>query len=129
MLALVDNLLSILQGAALIKNTRIVSYDETPAGQLEVKIRCRLPESYQFQVWLHQEMTSLDYAYQLFTSIPLLRWDNAPHYPSMSTSPHHFHDEHNRVSESPLTGKPSIDLIWVLAEVETWLKSKGVSVP
>ena len=38
MLALVDNLLNILQGASLIKNTRIVSYDETPAGQLEIKI-------------------------------------------------------------------------------------------
>ncbi len=123
--ALIDDLLNILHSTFLIKSTRIVSFDESPSGQLEVKIRCRLPESYQFQIWLHQDATSLDYAYQLFTDVPLLRWDNAPHYPGISTSPHHFHDENNRVSQSPLTGTPSVDLRWVLAQVETWLKSKG----
>lgn len=83
--------------------------------------------SYQFQIWLHHELVFQDYAYQLFTDQPLLRWDNAPHYPDISTAPHHFHDENNTVSESPLTGKAPPDLKRVLSEIEKWLKSKSAS--
>jgi hypothetical protein len=75
---LVDDVLEILQQHALVKTTRVVNYDETPSGKLEVKIRCDLPKSHQLQVWIHTEPESLDYAYQLFTTVPLLRWDNAP---------------------------------------------------
>ena len=102
--ALADELLKTLHRHSLVKTVRIVNYDETPTGKLEVKIRCRLVASYQFQIWLHHELAFQDYAYQLFTDQPLLRWDNAPHYPDISTAPHHFHDENNTVSESPLTG-------------------------
>lgn len=80
MQAIVDDILSILQEDALIESTRVVNYDETPAGRLEAKIRCQLPKKHLLQIWIHLEPESLDYAYQLFTTIPLLRWDNAPHY-------------------------------------------------
>lgn len=117
----VDDLLSLLRGHPLVQRVRIVNYDETPAGKLELKIRCRLIKSYQLQVWLHQEPTFLDYAYQLFTNRPILRWDNAPHYPHISTVPHHFHNEVGRIDESPLSGEPLKDLKDVLAEIERWL--------
>ena len=121
--ALVDDLLGTLRTNALVKNTRIVHYDETPSGKLEVKIRCQLPKSRQLQIWIHVEPEFQDYAYQVFTTVPLLRWDNAPHYSHLPTAPHHFHDERGRIHHSPLTGNIAQDLRTVLQEIADWMKS------
>jgi hypothetical protein len=123
MAAIADDLLNLLHQHVLVRNVRVVNYDETPLGKLELKIRCRLAKNYQLQVWLHHEATFQDYAYQLFTDYPILRWDNAPHYPQISTAPHHFHNETGQVGVSPLSGKPVEDLKIVLAEIEKWLAS------
>lgn len=119
--ALVNNLLKTLRGHTLVENVRLINYDETPFGRLEVKIRCCLSGHYQLQIWLHYEPNALDYAYQLFTERPLLRWDNAPYYPNLATAPHHFHDENNKVSESQLVGNVLQDLNVVLLEIGEWL--------
>ena len=121
---LVNEVLVILEQHALVNTTRVVNYDETPSGKLEVKIRCDLPKSHQLQIWIHTEPESLDYAYQLFTTVPLLRWDNAPHYEHLSTAPNHFHDEHGKVYESPLTGNIKRDLRIVLNEITEWMKAQ-----
>jgi hypothetical protein len=118
---LVDGLIKILQRHSMVKNIRVVNYDETPAGKLEVKIRCRLVREYKLQIWLHLEPNFQDYSYQLFADHPILRWDNAPHYPDIFTAPHHFHDESNKVGKSFLTGSIEEDLETVLLEVEKWL--------
>lgn len=127
MIAFVDGLVSFLRSHKLVKSLRIVNYDETPAGKVELKIRCRLVEAYQFQIWLHHEVDFQDYAFQLFTDHPILRWDNAPHYPAISTAPHHFHNENGEVTESPLTGRPMQDLKQVLGEIEKWLSKSTES--
>lgn len=121
---LVNEILEILETHALVKSTRVVNYDETPSGKLDVKIRCDLPKKHQLQIWIHIEPESLDYAYQLFTTVPLLRWDNAPHYEHLSTAPHHFHDEHGKVYESSLTGNIKRDLKIVLSEISDWMKAQ-----
>lgn len=127
MTALVDDLLSLLRGHPLVQGARVVNYDETSAGKLELKIRCRLSKGYQLQVWLHQEPTFLDYAYQLFADRPILRWDNAPHYPHIPTAPHHFHNEVGQVDKSPLSGEPLKDLKNVLAKIEKRLSKSAIS--
>lgn len=66
---LVNQVLEKLETHALVKSTRVVNYDETPSGKLEVKIRCELPKNHQLQVWIHSEPDALDYAYQLFTTV------------------------------------------------------------
>lgn len=87
MAALVDDLLNLLRGHPLVKSVRVVNCDETPAGKLELKIRCR-------------------------------------------TAPHHFHDEHDEVGESPLSGKPRKDLKKVLTDIEQWIsQSQRVTPP
>ncbi|MEZ4860528.1 MAG: DUF6516 family protein [Caldilineaceae bacterium] len=118
---LVEQLLSILHSHSLVRDVRLLNYDETPMGKLEVKIRCRLSAGLQLQIWLHHETAFQDYAYQLFTNQPIWRWDNAPHYPHISTAPHHFHDENGNVCESPLTGDTIADLNFILQESERWL--------
>ncbi len=121
MQAIVDDILSILQADTLVESARIVNYDETPSGRLEAKIRCQLPKKHLLQIWIHMEPESLDYAYQLFTTVPLLRWDNAPHYGHLANAPHHFHDEHGNVYDSPLTGNIKRDLKIVLKEISNWM--------
>jgi len=122
--ALVDDIVAILESHALVESTRVVHYDETPAGKLEVKIRCELPKKYKLQIWIHVEPESLDYAYQLFTTVPLLRWDNAPHYGQLANAPHHFHDAQGNVYDSPLTGNIKKDLKIVLGEINDWMQAE-----
>jgi len=122
--AQVDALLWLLRGHPLVHSVRIVNYDETPQGKVEIKIRCRLEQNYQLQVWLHLEPLFSDYAYQLFSLKPILRWDNAPHYPKLVTAPHHFHDDIRDVVASPLTGDLLADTSIVLVQVENWLESR-----
>lgn len=123
---LVRSLLIVLDDHPLVSQVKIVHLDETPAGWLEVKIRCRIAGELQLQIWIHHGVSALDYAYQLFTTVPLLRWDNAPHYPVLATAPHHCHDEQNNVTNSPLTGEPIADLALVLHAVTQWLERKNI---
>lgn len=120
---IVDDILEILESNDLIQSTRVVNYDETPSGRLEAKLRSQLPKDHTLQIWIHIEPESLDYAYQLFTTVPLLRWDNSPHYGHLATAPHHFHNESGRVSASPLTGNIKRDLKIVLKEITNWMSS------
>ncbi len=124
MQAIVDDILNLLEADALIEDARVVNYDETPSGKLEAKIRCLLPKKRLLQIWIHLEPESLDYAYQLFTTVPLLRWDNAPHYGHLDSAPPHFHDENGDVFDSPLTGNVKRDLKIVLSEIHKWMKEQ-----
>jgi len=123
MSALTDAILSLLRAHPLITSVRVINFDETPFGKVELKVRCRIVGKYQLQVWLHHEPGFRDYAFQLFTDRPILRWDNSPHYPNISTAPHHFHNQNEEVSESPLTGRPVEDLKQVMDEIEKWLSN------
>lgn len=83
------------------------------------KIRCHLlPAKYQLFIRVIQTPAEMVYSYQMFTDHPLVRWDNAPHFPDVSSSPHHFHDQHDAVHPSPLRGEVFADLEIVLAEVK-----------
>lgn len=120
--ALIHKVVAILDAHPLVSDIKIVHLDETPSGRVECKVRCRIAGEQQFQVWLHLSAHTIDYAYQLFASAPLLRWDNAPHYSKIKTAPHHFHDEHNNVDSSPLIGEPATDLPVVLDAIVQWLE-------
>lgn len=122
---LTADLLAILRRHPVVRTARVVAFDETPSGRVELKIRCRLQKGFSFQLWLHLEPASVDYAYQLFTHTPLLRWDNAPHYPKIASAPHHFHDAQNEVSVSPLDGEPAKDLPIVLAAIADWIEAQA----
>lgn len=125
MTSLVPDLLGLLRGQPLVQSIRVIEYDETPAGRTELKARCQLPNGYQLQVWLHGEPGSQQYALQFFSDHPILRWDNAPHYPEVTTAPHHFHDETGDVGASPLSGDVLADVLRVIMEIETWMSKRG----
>ena len=64
----------------------------------------------------------VDYAYQLFTDVPLVRWDNKEEFRHLATYPHHHHDAQGHVRPSPLGGKPLQDIGIVLQEVAAFLE-------
>jgi hypothetical protein len=88
--------------------------------QFFFKIRALLREEHRFQVRVYYNRGHMDYAYQLFTDVPLLRWDNKEEFRHLETYPHH-HDVEGRVHPSPLTGEPVQDIEIVLQAVAAFL--------
>jgi hypothetical protein len=112
---------ALLSASPLIASWHVLTEDEATHRAL-YKIRCQLRRPpYQLEVRLIQTEEALLYAYQLFTDHPLLRWDNAPHFPTLSNFPHHFHDATGSVKPSSLTGDPLQDLPFVLEEVGAFM--------
>ena len=66
----------------------------------------------------------IDYAYQLFADVPILRWDNKEEFRHLETYPHHHHDEQGNVTPSHLTGDLLKDIEIVLQDVSLFLSEK-----
>jgi len=114
-------LLDILSQSQIVQATQIVEHDETAYGRVLLRIRCQLPLGYSLQIWVHHERAFQRYAYQLFTDRPILRWDNAPHYPELQGFPH-LHDEAGHWFPSSLTGNPLVDVPTILDEIARFLE-------
>ncbi len=52
------------------------------------------------------------------------RFNNAPHYDQVETTPHHFHDQDNNVHDSPVLGVTPSDITVVLRFVDSHLSKK-----
>jgi hypothetical protein len=89
--------------------------------QFFFKIRALLEGEYGLQVRVYYNRGHIDYAYQLFTDVPLLRWDNKEEFRHLGTYPHHHHDVEGHVHPSPLAGKPVQDIEIVLEAVVAFL--------
>jgi hypothetical protein len=82
--------------------------------QFLFKVRASLAVGGTLQVRVYFNGGHVDYAYQVFADVPLVRWDNKEDYPGIPTFPHHFHDSEGKVVESDLTGDPAVDIRAVL---------------
>lgn len=117
----IEQIKAVLTASPLISSWHVILEDETAHRALH-KIRCQLLRPpYQLEIRLIQTEEELLYSYQLFTDRPILRWDNAPHFPALSSFPHHFHDETGGVKDSSLTGELQEDLSHVLGEVRAFV--------
>ena len=119
--SLLAKLVSILQsdplcGAVAVLETRSFSSD-----QFYLKVRAELVGGYNLQVRIYHNHGHMDYAYQLFSRVPVLRWDNKEEFSDLETYPHHHHDQNGAVRVSPLRGDPETDLPIVLKEVSVFL--------
>ena len=97
---------------------------------------CRLPreESIVFpsshcprchqQIRFYYNSGHLNYAYQLFTDGPILRWNNKEDAGTVLTAPHHFHDEQDQIVESTLNGDPAHDWAIVREAVSRFLNTR-----
>jgi hypothetical protein len=120
--------MTILQTHPVCEHAAVIETKTFSPDQFFFKIRAELIKNHLFQVRIYYNREHIDYAYQLFTDVPLLRWDNKEEFPHLETYPHHHHNEQGYVTPSPLSGDPLSDIEAVLQEVTTFLfrQSQGV---
>ncbi len=94
-------------------NTTIEEIHEFSTDKFFIKVRTSLNQNIKLQVRVYKNKNHIDYSYQIFDLVPIMRWDNAEHYMEIPSSPHHFHNQDGDVVESPLTGNPEEDLLIV----------------
>jgi len=113
---------SILRSSDIVSKIEIQDVDEVK-GRGVYKILCNLiPSRYKLQLRFVQTEEEVLYSCQVFTDKPIVRWDNAPHYPRIRTHPHHFHAKDGNVIESRLKGNVIEDLQKVLSDVKKAIK-------
>lgn len=101
---------SLLKENELISKIEIKTIDEIHESGI-YKIRCRLiPAKYKLDIRFVITKEQILYSYQLFSNMPIIRWDNSPHYPKIKTHPNHFHTNNGNITESELTGNVIKDL-------------------
>ena len=117
LVSLLGALTAILQAFPLYERVDEVETREFSTDQFFFKVRAQLTGGSKLQVRIYYNRGHIDYAYQLFTEAPLLRWDNKEEFRHLSTYPHHHHNAEGGVSPSPLKGDPLQDIQIVLEEV------------
>jgi len=115
---LLASLMTSLQTSPLCVRAAVLDTREFSPEQFFCKLRADLQSGKTLQVRVYYNRGHVDYAYQVFTDVPLLRWDNKEEFPKLATYPHHHHDDQGHVRESPLTGVPERDLKIVLGELQ-----------
>ena len=110
-----------LKSIEIISSIQVIFLDDSLQRSI-CKIRCSLlPSRYKLDVRLIQTENKIIYSYQLFHDRPIIRWDNAPHFPSVSTFPHHFHNQNDKIETSNLIGDIIEDIDYVLGEIKRLL--------
>ena len=116
-----------LQTHPLCKRVAEIETREFAADQFLFKIKAELIGKTNLQVRIYYNRGHIDYAYQLFTNSPLLRWDNKEEFRSIATYPHHHHDADGNIHPSPLTGDPIADIQTVLLMVSQFLSANKLA--
>lgn len=118
-----SEIISWLESFSIISSLTILAIDEILTRSV-LKVRCNLlPSSYHLDVRLIQTESETIYSYQLFTDQPIVRWDNAPHFPAISTFPHHYHNIEGQVEESTLQGNIFKDIEHVIKSIKEMIAS------
>lgn len=121
--ALLGTLRATIQVHPACKRLGAIETREFAADQFIFKIRAEFAHQTSFQARVYFNRGHVDYAYQLFADVPLLRWDNKEEFRTISTYPHHHHDETGNVVSSPLTGDPATDIQTVLMAAAQFLSA------
>lgn len=113
--------ISTLRKSRIVSNIEIKTVDEIK-GRGIYKVRCGLiPSKYKLEIRFVRIEEQILYSYQFFSDIPIIRWDNSPHYSKIKTYPHHFHARDGMVIDSELGGNVVEDLETILSLIETFI--------
>ncbi|MBM3189234.1 MAG: hypothetical protein FJZ90_11000 [Chloroflexi bacterium] len=121
--ALLAALTAAIQAHPLCNRVTQIETKTFSADQFLFRIRAELSGQLGFQARVYYNRGHTDYAYQLYATVPLLRWDNKEEFRSVVTYPHHHHDENGGIHPSPLTGDPVADIEAVLDAVAHFLST------
>lgn len=122
--SLLSALVTTLQAHPLCQKVSVIETTEFSNDQFFLKVSTDLIGKYKLQARIYYNRGHVDYAYQLFTDGPLLRWDNKEEFNYLDTYPHHYHDEQGNVYSSPLVGDTIKNIEIVLNEVVGFLENK-----
>ena len=117
----ISQIKSILYTSRIIASIDSIDIERTTRGRNAIRIISTLVNGLRFQIRLHQipGSTDIGYSYQIFSSRPLFRWDNARHHIHLTKNfPHHFHNKFDEVTSSNLSGDVIADLPEVLLEIQ-----------
>ncbi len=111
-----------LQAHPLCERMVVVQTKEYSDQQFLFKVRASLHGELTLQVRIYHNQGHNDYSYQLFSDVPLLRWDNKEDCPDLPNFPHHHHTQDGEIVASALSGEPEKDLPVVLQAVDGFLR-------
>lgn len=129
LVSLLSLVMAEIQASPLFRKVAIAETKEFSADQFFFKIRAEITRTISLQVRMYYNQGHLDYSYQLFSDVPLLRWDNKEDFPDLATFPHHHHDDQGNVHPSTLVGNPSEDIPDILPEIERFLSVSNLVNP
>lgn len=122
---LLDQVITALQVFPVLTRVRVVETEVYAGNRFFCKVRADLSNALSFQVRIYYNRGHYDYAYQLFSVVPLLRWDNKEDILVLDNFPHHHHDASGDVIASPLCGIPKLDLPMVLQQVLNYIQDQS----
>jgi len=117
-------LMSTIQSHPICERATVLETKVFSSDQFFLNVRTELTGEKKLQVRIYYNQGYIDYAYQLFADVPILRWDNKEEFRHLETYPHHHHDEQGNVKPSRLTGDPLRDIEIVLQDVSRFLSEK-----
>ena len=72
-----------LKNKRIVSSIKVVSFDDSLPRSI-CRLRCSLlPSRFKLDIRLIQTEIETIYSYQLFHKGPIVRWDNAPHFPDI----------------------------------------------
>lgn len=108
--------LEVLRRSDLVKEIISVEFDAV-GDVYRLKVRVKLRNNWLMDVWEHVAPGLRRYSYHVFYRKKMItRWDNAPHFPSIRTFPHHKH-VNEKIEESV---EVTVEL--VLKEIERMVR-------
>lgn len=75
-----------LQSHPVCEQATVVETKVFSSDQFFLKVRADLTGRNKLQARIYYNQEHIDYAYQLFTDLPLLRWDNKEEFHDLETS-------------------------------------------
>jgi hypothetical protein len=112
----VVKIIALLNKNPIVSKANIVMVDEIENRGF-YKLHCLLiPSSFKLDLKFIKTEHEFIYSYQLYTHMPIARWDNEPHYPNLVNYPHHYHYR-DKVESFGLSGKPEKDIMKIFAVI------------
>jgi hypothetical protein len=122
--SLLGNVMAVFEAHPTCQRATVVETKVFSSDQFLFKVRADFMRGSYFQARIYYNQGHIDYAYQLFSRVPILRWDNKEEFRYLKSYPHHQHDDEGKIKASPLTGDPLKDIKFVLHEVDVYLSDK-----
>ena len=122
-MTLLDDLLARMRSTAELSDIQVIENESVDDETFVFKVRAAIISSF-LQVRFLADKDLERYSFQLYGDRPLLRWDNAPHYPGLLNFPHHLHDRDENISSSTLSGDLLNDYDLVIADVLDYVAGK-----